>query len=553
MREPFEIAHDLVEEWVQLSPMRGTRLGIPGSNGRWDDFSPAGHDSKADMYKRYRIEMAAHLHHPDGWQRHAARVVHDRLGEGLEAHERGDHLRRVRHTAGDFDAIREIFDQMDTTTAEGWSDVIQRLESVEVPFRQLEETLTEGMRRGMLAARRQVLSVIEQARHLAGEESTWLGLVGKAAPFGEPVASRVDAAVGRGRAAAGRLAMFLESTYLPAAPDADGVGRDRYVAEAEPFLGLPIDPDETYEWGWDEVHGIAQSMAALADEIYPGASVEEAIARLDSDDSAAAPSQAAFAEFIQHRQDQALALLDHVHFDVPEQIKKVTVNLVPPGAALGAYYIEPSEDFTRPGSIWYSFGTRQLIPLWSEVSTAYHEGFPGHHLQVGTVMTLKENLSRAHRLLIWYSGYGEGWALYTERLMDELGYLERPEYRLGLFSLQQLRACRVVIDIGCHLGLRIPDHSPVAPGEIWTFDHGVELLHRVAGLPREVAESEMTRYLGWPGQAISYKVGERHILALRQDRARRLGSAFDLKEFHRWLLGWGEVRLDYLQELSAAG
>jgi uncharacterized protein (DUF885 family) len=161
-------------------------------------------------------------------------------------------------------------------------------------------------------------------------------------------------------------------------------------------------------------------------------------------------------------------------------------------------------------------------------------------------MAQQENLTRAHRLLIWYSGYGEGWALYTERLMDELGYFERPEYLLGYYSSQQLRACRVVIDIGCHLGLALPGDALVNPGGRWDYQTAVDVLHQVAAQPREVSESEAKRYLGWPGQAISYKVGERTILSLRDEAKRKQGSAFDLKEFHRSLLAGGEVRLDYL-------
>lgn len=135
--------------------------------------------------------------------------------------------------------------------------------------------------------------------------------------------------------------------------------------------------------------------------------------------------------------------------------------------------------------------------------------------------------------------------------MDELGYFERPEYLLGMLGAQQLRACRVVIDIGCHLGYRIPDRALVGAGDLWSYEHGVETLHRVAGLPRDGSESELKRYLGWPGQAISYKVGERTILDLREAVRLREGSKFNLKEFHRKLLGWGEVRLDYLRELAS--
>jgi uncharacterized protein (DUF885 family) len=343
---------------------------------------------------------------------------------------------------------------------------------------------------------------------------------------------------------------YLEADYLPSAPLADAVGRDRYVAEADRFVGQLIDPIETYEWGWEEVHRLDAEMKKVAASVDPDRDLAGVIELLETDPGYAVPSQEAFVEFIQTLQDEALHQLEGVHFDVPEEIRSVSVNRVPPGAALGAYYLPPPEDFKRPGGIWYSFGERQQIPLWGEVSTGYHEGFPGHHLQVGTVMAMAENLSRFHRLLIWYSGYGEGWALYTERLMDELGYFERPEYLLGMLAAQQLRACRVVIDIGCHLEYRIPDHAPIGAGDVWTYEHGVEVLHQLAGQPRDVSESELKRYLGWPGQAIAYKVGERAILELREARRRREGDRFDLKEFHRSLLGRGEVRLDYLKELA---
>ncbi|MGH9198932.1 MAG: DUF885 domain-containing protein, partial [Acidimicrobiia bacterium] len=353
------------------------------------------------------------------------------------------------------------------------------------------------------------------------------------------LAPRVEAAIEIGRREASRFADYLVGTYLPNAKEDDGVGAEIYVAAADTFLGMMIDPIEIYEWGWEEVGRLERAMSDAAHQIDPERSVDEVIEMLEADPAYASSSQEAFAEFVQQRLDQALGQLDGVHFDVPSEIRTVTVNLVPPGAALGAYYLQPTEDFTRPGGVWYSHGERQQIPLWSEVSTAYHEGFPGHHLQVGTAMTLKENLSRAHRVWIWYSGYGEGWALYTERLMDELGFFERPEYLLGMLASQQLRACRVVIDIGCHLGLRIPAQSAFAPGEIWGYDAAVETLHKVAGIPLDVSHSEIKRYLGWPGQAISYKVGEREILLLRQEARDRDGSRFDLKDFHRRLLGWG--------------
>lgn len=161
-------------------------------------------------------------------------------------------------------------------------------------------------------------------------------------------------------------------------------------------------------------------------------------------------------------------------------------------------------------------------------------------------MAQSEKLTRAHRVFIWHPGYGEGWALYTERLMNELGYFDQPQYLLGMLAAQQMRACRVVIDIGSHLDLDIPANGLVNPGGKWDFETGVEMLNRVAGVPVDQSESEIKRYLGWPGQAIAYKVGERAILNMRDELKAEQGSSFDLKDFHRRLLEGGDVRLDYL-------
>ncbi|MGH8926048.1 MAG: DUF885 domain-containing protein [Acidimicrobiia bacterium] len=546
MSDLFSIASQFVDEVAAHHPDVATQIGVPGYDHLWPDTSPEGVAAAAELVTRYRTLIAPHLDSDDERQQHGARVLDGFLMKKQSDYDEGDRYYELRHVAGIQDEVRDVFDLMDTSTEEAWANIATRLETAAQPLSGWRATLEEGRGQGFVVSRRQAESALEQLRHLAGPDSKWLGLSKRAAQEAPDIANRVSEAVDKGRRAAADFADYVEAGYLPHAREADGVGVERYISAADGFLGMRIDPLETYKWGWSEVHRIHQAMTEVAAKIDSTKTLSEVIELLETDGDYAAPSQAAFAEFIQQRQDQALGQLDGAHFAVPEEIKQVTVNLVPPGAALGAYYLQPSEDFGRPGGIWYSFGDRQQIPLWGEVSTAYHEGFPGHHLQVGTSMAQQENLTRAHRLLIWYSGYGEGWALYTERLMEGLGYFEKPEYLLGYYSSQQLRACRVVIDIGCHLGLKLPDDALVNPGGAWDYPTAVEMLHQVAGQPRDVSESETKRYLGWPGQAISYKVGERVILSLRDEAKRKQGSAFDLKEFHRSLLGGGEVRLDYL-------
>jgi uncharacterized protein (DUF885 family) len=136
--------------------------------------------------------------------------------------------------------------------------------------------------------------------------------------------------------------------------------------------------------------------------------------------------------------------------------------------------------------------------------------------------------------------------------MDELGYLEKPEYVMGMLACQMMRACRVVLDIGAHLGLHAPTDAPFRPGERIDFDYGVDMLVRVARMGRSHAASEMTRYLGWPGQAIAYKVGERIIRGIRDELRERQGSSFDMKRFHASLLSTGAIGLGALRKLLLA-
>ena len=541
---PFELSEALIDDLVAISPMTATSLGLAGSDHLWDDLSPAGHEIRLQMAQRYRSAFGEHLDHAQPDQRHAAVVLVGFLDTLIQDYETGDYLLDLGHIYCSFTVVRDLLDIMPRDTPEAWSNLAARLNAIGEPLDGWKELLAEGVRRGRVVARRQVESVIEQVEDMAGPESRLFGLVSHARTLGFPT-DELESSVEEARTALTGMADWLRTEYLPHAVEGDGVGRERYLRAAEAFLGMVIDPEETYAWGWEEIARLRGEMQRVAAEIEPDRTVEEVIESLESDPDRAVDRED-FPAFVQERLDAAVADLHGSHFDVPEPVQSVTVSLAPPGGALGAWYIQPSADWERPGSVWYSLGERSRIPLWQEVSTAYHEGFPGHHLQVGMAMYQSQHLSKTHRFLIWYPGYGEGWALYAERIMDELGYFELPEYRLGMLASQLFRAVRVVVDIGLHLGLDIPEHAPLHGGEPWTFERAVEYMDRVAFQPGDHAVSEVKRYLGWPGQAISYKVGEREILDIRQELEKQDG--FDLKEFHHRLLVGGELRLDYLRE-----
>ncbi len=231
---------------------------------------------------------------------------------------------------------------------------------------------------------------------------------------------------------------------------------------------------------------------------------------------------------------------------------RVEARIAPLGGASAAYYNSPSEDFSRPGTTWFPTLGRDRFPCWEQVSTWYHEGVPGHHLQLAQWLIEAPRLSKYQTTLGAVSANVEGWALYAERLMDELGLFRDSGERLGFLVGQQLRAVRVVIDIGMHLELEIPSDQSFQPGERWTPELGREFLLAHGGSDVAALESEVIRYLGMPGQAIGYKLGERAWLAGRDEARRRRGDGFDLKAWHMDALSLGSLGLDDLYDELAA-
>jgi uncharacterized protein (DUF885 family) len=342
------------------------------------------------------------------------------------------------------------------------------------------------------------------------------------------------------------LGRFLADEYAPRADPKDAVGADRYRVYARAFTGLDLDLEETYAWGWEELHRIEDQMVVVAERILPGQSVDDAMAFLDADEANIVHGADNLRAWLQELMDRTIAELDGVHFDIADPIKHVEAMIAPPGGAGAMYYTPPAEDFSRPGRTWYPTLGKTAFPTWGEVTTAYHEGVPGHHLQIAQTVYLRDTLTRFQRTLALSSGYAEGWALYAERLMGELGYLDNPAHELGMLVGQALRAVRVIIDIGMHLELPIPANEAYHPGEIWTGALAHPFLVAKTAYPSDMLASEVDRYLGWPGQAISYKVGERAWLGARAAARAKLGSAFDLKAFHSRALSLGPMSLAQL-------
>ncbi|MEY4025611.1 MAG: hypothetical protein RL438_1124 [Actinomycetota bacterium] len=549
----YSLSDDYINKVAELDPAAATYMGIAGHDHEMTDFSPAGHDARANNDRQTLAQLNA-LDSSASSDRLAAGVLRESLEISGAEYDANEHLVSIRVLAGDVDAARAIFDLMPTDTAEQWSVIAERMSKVPQAFAGMRESWKLGLDRGVRAQRRQVLASSEQL-------ATWAGR--KDAPaffeqFAESAAAVPGAPLEQLRKAAknasqalGETADFLVNDYAPQADVRDGVGPERHALARRRFMGMKVEAKDAYEWGWAEVQRIDAEMERVAKEILPGATLAEVRHFLDTDPSRSIQGEGALRDWLQELMDDAMSfLIDNNHFSIPDSIRTVEAMISPPGGAAAMYYTGPSEDLSRPGRTWYPTNGRTVFPRWSEPTTAYHEGVPGHHLQVAIATINSEKLSRFQRNT-FVSGHGEGWALYAERLMDEFGFLENPEYRLGYLYAQAFRAARIVIDTGIHCGFAIPQSSSWHPGEQWTPELMFEFLSAHSSSDDEFNRSEINRYLGWPGQAISYKLGERVWLDLRDDAKKKYGAEFDLRKWHAHALDLGNLGLDLLKSEMA--
>jgi uncharacterized protein (DUF885 family) len=534
------VANDFVARYAALDPLAATENGIRGHDHEMPDLSPAGHAARAQA--RRDVLRALETTPPaDDTDRVTLDAMRFALATELALDDAGETLAELNNIASPVQALRDTFDLMPTDTDEDWATVAARLRALPAAARGYVTSLREAAGTGRLAAVRQVEEGIRQAAEQADPATSFFpGFVagGPQALHDELTAAAADA-----MAAYGELAGALRE-LAPRAPRTDAFGRERYALWSRLFLGASVDLDETYAWGLDRLAAIAAEQTAVARRIAgPGASVEDAIATLDADPARTLHGTAALQEWMQRTSDAAIAALDGTHFDIAAPLHRLECRIAPTQTG-GIYYTGPSDDLSRPGRMWWSvppgvteFGT------WRERTTVYHEGVPGHHLQVGTGVVNRDELNDWRRLLAWTSGHGEGWALYAEKLMADLGFLDDDGDRLGMLDGQRMRAARVVFDIGVHLGLPAPDEYG---GGTWDADKGWALLRANLHQAEPFTRFEWLRYLGWAGQAPAYLVGQRLWEQARDTAAAREGAAFDLRAFHSHALALGPLPLEVL-------
>lgn len=544
------VADRYTAELIRLNPSFATTLGVAGHETEYQDFSPAGIAEFAAAARQALADLDG-LEPVDDVDAVTLDAMRERLGLQLLINESGWEHADLNNIASPAQDIRAIFDLMPTDTVQDWEHIAGRAHHVPAAITGYIDSLRVGLAAGKVAAARQVRIVVEQTTKYAAADGFFAKLAaGAQASDGALPAdtqARLEAGAATAREAYRGLADFLQAELLPAAPEKDAVGRERYTLASRSFLGATVDLEETYAWGAAELDSLIQQQEQVAKRIKPGASIAEAKEVLNNDPARQLKGTDALQAWMQELSDRAVAELAGVHFDIPEVMKTLECKIAPTDEG-GIYYTGPSDDFSRPGRMWWSVPAGEdTFTTWAETTTVFHEGVPGHHLQVATATYRRELLNNWRRNACWTSGHGEGWALYAEKLMQELGYLSDPGDLMGMLDMQRMRAARVVFDIGVHLELDIPERWGSGT---WTAEKGYDFLRENLPISQGQLDFEFARYLGWPGQAPSYKVGQRLWEQIRAELETRPG--FDLKEFHTRALNVGSVGLDTLRRALLA-
>jgi len=545
-----DIAAEYVERAAALDPCYATYAGIAGHDRELPDLGADGFAGR-DGLDRSTLAALDAAEAPEPREQVARDAMRERLALAVERYQAGDTTSELNTITSWVQMVREVFDLMPTDGEEAAANIARRMAAVPSAYRQLSATLLDAARDGRCAARRQVEDVVGQCAGWAKPGgSFYAGLVGRLTAVPDSLRGELGEAAGAATAATAELGAFLERVLLPLAREKDACGPEVYGRASRHYLGAAVDLREAYAWSWEELARLRDEMARVSRLVRPGATVQEAVAILDEDPARRVKGRENFRAWMQEQAERAIAELDGTHFDIPRAAHRVEAVIAPTSDG-GIWYTAPSDDWSRPGRMWWSVPDGvETFATWKEVTVVYHEGVPGHHLQISHALANTESLNRWQRMS-WVSGHGEGWALYAERLMGELGYLDDPGAYLGMLDSQQLLAAQVALDIGVHLELDVPRGVGWREGERWNAELAWEFLRAHSSWDERQLRSELRRCLGLPGQAPSYKLGERIWLQARADARARAGAGFSLKDFHAKALSLGAMGLDPLREALA--
>ena len=528
------VAERYLETYAALDPCAATEMGIVGHDDDITDYSPDGVAARADAAAR-RLRELDGVAPDDDVDVVTVAAMRERLGVQLELHDAGLDVGELNVIASPLQSMRDVFDLMATDTEDDWRTISQRLSRVPDRVAGYATSLRAasaaaihprfGRSRGASSRQADPAAVRRHGGRRRTRQRSAARRTAGTAPRQRPM-----------RTASWRRCCATRSARTPAARThsaatptgcSPGCSSGRPSISTRPTNGVwiccnPLWPNRS-----------RSPTGSIPDRRWP-----RRCSRLDEEPRYVVDGTDALQAWMQELSDRVVDALADTHFEIDEPLRNLECRIAPTQTG-GIYYTGPSEDLTRPGRMWWSVPPGvDTFHTWQETTTVFHEGVPGHHLQIGRAVVLADQLNRWRRLGCWVSGHGEGWALYAERLMAELGWLDDAGNRMGMLDAQRFRAARVVIDIGVHCGMTAPD------GGVWDAEKAWMFLQSHSAMKEANLRFELDRYLGWPGQAPSYAIGQRIWQQLRDEL---VGRGTSLKEFHRRALDLGGLPLDVLR------
>lgn len=548
---PAEQAAQLIkEEWefeLRSSPEFATFLGDHRYDDQVSDDSPAAIRAQATKQQKF-LERAKtiDLSKLDEQNVLNIKLLERRLQRDLDWLPLEPWLMPVSQMGGPHTEYAELARQTVFRNAVDYDHYIARLNKLPHVLEQVTLNMREGMQKHVMPPAFLLPEAARQTEQIAsgkGEENA----------FAEPlrhfpqsvsekarkdIREQVLTAINNVAPAYAKFAAFLKNEYAPAGRKEPGIwsiphGDERYRMAIRNMTTTNLTPDEIHEIGLKEVARIEQEMLATAQKL--------GYKDLDSFHEAIRNNRALYGK----SGEQILGLykqhLDEISKDLPKlfgKLPKAKLEVIPmasyrSAAEVPADYSDGTPDGSRPGHVNVNESDPTHRLLLNLEAIAYHEGLPGHHLQISLAHELT-GLPDFRRNSD-FTAYVEGWALYSERLAKEIGYYKDPYSEYGRLENEMWRAIRLVIDTGVHY-------------KHWNRQQMVDYFHKYTAMDEPNINTEVDRYIAWPGQALAYKVGQMTILRLRERAKQQLGDKFDLRAFHDELLGAGALPMDVLEE-----
>jgi uncharacterized protein (DUF885 family) len=535
-----QLADEYLEAWMEENALMGTYYAIEGApHDRLPDNSLAGlaaWQQKEDTWleRLEGIPAPTEIGSRD-WVTYG--LLKEQLESALGTRVCRDELWAASTTTSWHTWIPFVFDIQPLETPELRAQALSRLAAMPTYIDNEIANLREGLRGGYSAPRVTVEAVPDQVRSLIGPESIFLGpaLRSDDPAFAEAARGLYTEQIAP---ALGRYADFIATEYLAEARETLAVsgnpnGEACYPALVRGFVTVGVLAEEIHRVGLEQVANIRAEIQVTLDEHFGGGDVSEFLRRVNEDPAFTFDTEEAVLQYSTDALDAVKAAMPQAFGVLPKA--DVLVKPYPAFAESGSgEYHSSSEDGSRPGIFYIAVTDPTGRSVSNQLATLHHETFPGHHLQGAIALELGDQQHPLARYL-WNSGYGEGWALYSERLADELGLYPTPLDRIGLYSDQIARASRLVMDSGLHtLG--------------WTRQQTVDYMMNNSGWAPVDIQNEIDRYISWPAQATSYMLGMIEIRRLRTLAEETLGDNFDLRGFHDRVVGMGSITLPMLEE-----